>query len=157
MTAPRIRPATAADAQEAMDVLRRSITELCGADHRNDPAELTPWLANKTEATWHQWLAVPGACLLVAELGGRIAGVGMLSSKTVIQVNYVAPEARFMGVSTALVAAMEAAAREKGFARLRLDSTKTARRFYLVRGYLPVDGQGTKMEKTLEQGPAAPA
>lgn len=154
---PSVRPATEADALAAMDVLRRSITALCGADHGNDPAKLGPWLANKTEATWAKWLAVPEACLLVAQVQGRIAGVGMLGGKGVIQVNYVAPEARFKGVSTALVAALEAAARARGMARLRLDSTRTARRFYLARGYLPVEGHSTKMEKSLEQGASAPA
>jgi len=44
----KIRDARVVDAPAARQVLRRSIIELCVADHRNDPAILTKWLANKT-------------------------------------------------------------------------------------------------------------
>ena len=43
-----IRDATPADAVKACDVLRASITELCTADHRQDPDILAHWLASKT-------------------------------------------------------------------------------------------------------------
>jgi hypothetical protein len=36
------------DAPAACDVLRRSISELCVADHGNDPTILARWLSNKT-------------------------------------------------------------------------------------------------------------
>ena len=49
--------------------------------------------------------------------------------------NYVAPVARFRGVSAALLAALEARAAERGNARVFLLSTETAHRFYLTRGY----------------------
>lgn len=44
----KIRDAVAEDAIEACEALRRSITELCVADHRNDPDLLANWLRNKT-------------------------------------------------------------------------------------------------------------
>jgi hypothetical protein len=43
-----IRDAETEDALAACQVLRRSITELCISDHRNDPTILGRWLANKT-------------------------------------------------------------------------------------------------------------
>jgi hypothetical protein len=43
-----IREAVAGDAEEACTVVRRSIAELCAADHGNDPAILARWLDNKT-------------------------------------------------------------------------------------------------------------
>jgi hypothetical protein len=43
-----IRDAVPADAAAACAVLRRSIVELCGLDHRSDPEILARWLANKT-------------------------------------------------------------------------------------------------------------
>jgi GNAT superfamily N-acetyltransferase len=49
--------------------------------------------------------------------------------------NYVAPTARFHGVSTALLAALETRAAQRGNARCTLLSTETAHRFYLSRGY----------------------
>jgi hypothetical protein len=45
------RPATPEDVPTACDIIRRSITELCTADHANDPAILQRWLANKTPKT----------------------------------------------------------------------------------------------------------
>jgi hypothetical protein len=43
-----IRDAVAEDAPAACQVIRRSIVELCVADHRNDPEVLARWLSNKT-------------------------------------------------------------------------------------------------------------
>lgn len=53
-----------------------------------------------------------------------------------ITLNYVSPEARFRGVSRALLAALEARALASGNSRCRLESTETARRFYLSNGYV---------------------
>jgi GNAT superfamily N-acetyltransferase len=50
--------------------------------------------------------------------------------------NYVAPAARFRGVSKALVAALEATARNLGLAECRLESTQTALQFYRRLGYV---------------------
>jgi len=43
-----IRDAVAEDAPAACQVVRRSISELCIADHRSDPTILMRWLSNKT-------------------------------------------------------------------------------------------------------------
>lgn len=43
----RVRRAGAEDATEAAALLRESITELCVADHQNDPETLRRWLSNK--------------------------------------------------------------------------------------------------------------
>ena len=42
-----VRDAVREDAPAACEVIRRSISELCEADHRNDPEILRRWLANK--------------------------------------------------------------------------------------------------------------
>jgi hypothetical protein len=51
-----IRAAVPEDALAACEVMRRSISELCEADHRNDPVILGRWLANKAPET----VASPG-------------------------------------------------------------------------------------------------
>src|SRR6266436_6755901 len=43
----KIRDAKAEDARAAAQVLRRSISDLCVADHGNDPVILAQWLSNK--------------------------------------------------------------------------------------------------------------
>ena len=134
----RIREARAEDAAAACEVLRRSIVELCAADHGNDPALLDPWLANKTPENVLAWMAETH--LLVAEEDGRLLGVAGLSSAGRVTLNYVAPEARFRGVSAALLGALEDEAARLGCRSCTLESTKTARRFYEARGYRGRDG-----------------
>ena len=76
----------------ACAVLRRSIQDLCRADHGDDPAVLAAWLGNKTPAQVAGWIAAPEGCLLVAEVGGMVCGVGSIGGDGRIGLNYVAPE-----------------------------------------------------------------
>jgi GNAT superfamily N-acetyltransferase len=142
MTDLHIREARAADAVAACKVLRRSIVELCEADHHNDPAFLQGWLANKTLKNVAAWISDPGNVVLVAVDGGVIAGVASMTKAGLITLNYVSPDARFKGVSKALLAALEGKAAALGLTRCRLESTKTARRFYKAAGYREQDGTG---------------
>ena len=43
-----IRTANENDAESACYIVRRSIKELCFADHQNDAQAIQGWLANKT-------------------------------------------------------------------------------------------------------------
>jgi hypothetical protein len=47
-----IRDAAPDDAIAGCEVLKRSIAELCTADHKNDPTILARWLGNKTIETF---------------------------------------------------------------------------------------------------------
>jgi GNAT superfamily N-acetyltransferase len=61
----------------------------------------------------------------------------------------VSPDARFRGVSKALMRALEDGARELGLPACSLESTETARRFYLSIGYSeagpPTQGFGVSL------------
>jgi GNAT superfamily N-acetyltransferase len=131
-----IRDATIEDAAAACHVLRRSISELCTADHGNDPEILRRWLANKTPEIVASWIAQPNNSLLLAVEGETILGVASVTDAGEITLNYVSPDARFRGVSRALLRDLEARARERGNTRCHLVSTETARRFYKASGYL---------------------
>jgi GNAT superfamily N-acetyltransferase len=116
---------------------------LCAADHRNDPAVLQRWLSNKTPETFRSWIR-PGNSLLVAVEGHGILAVGCVTDAGEITLVYVSPDARFAGVSSALLSALEDRAADRGNAVCTLQSTETARRFYLARGYSedgPPDGK----------------
>ena len=67
------------DAPAACDVLRRSIEELCVADHHDDPAILERWLANKTLEIVESWIMKSGNTMLVAVGDGAILGVGSVT------------------------------------------------------------------------------
>ena len=129
-----IRPATPDDVPAMSAVLIDSITQLCVADHKNNAEALASWLANKTPESVTRWFASPTSTLLVAERHGEIAAVGSYSTERMILLNYVSPRHRFAGVSKALLAAMEDGL---GPGEARLDSTSTARQFYLDAGWEP--------------------
>lgn len=132
----RVRLAAPDDAEAAAMVLRRSIAELCTADHNDDPALVGPWLANKTPEIFRSWLDEPGNTVVVAvDENGRLLGVGASNGMGEITLNYVSPDARFAGVSSALMADLENRLRQNGLDVSRLTSTRTAHRFYLARGY----------------------
>ena len=60
-----IRDAAPADAAAACEVLPASISELCVADHHNDPEILKRWLASKTPDL-AAWIADSEASTLLA-------------------------------------------------------------------------------------------
>jgi len=139
-----IRRARLSDAEAICAVHRRSIVELCGADHCNDPAILDAWLAGKTPDNVRRWIERPDNNLFVAAEGDNILAVGCVTDSGEITLNYVSPDARFRGVSKAMLAALEAMARERGAERCTLVSTETARRFYRSAGYAEAPPQATR-------------
>ena len=130
-----IRRARIEDAASACEAMRRSIAELCGSDHHDDPAILARWLANKTPAHWAGWLAHEQNTVLVAVEEATVLAVGVVQRDGEITCNYVSPDARFRGVSRAMMVQLEATARDFGNDACHLFSTETARRFYLSAGY----------------------
>lgn len=139
-----IREATPKDAEAMSVVLVASITELCGEDHQGRPEALAEWTANKTPESIRGWFNNPENRFLVAEEDGAILGVGGFNLGGEIMLNYVAPAARFRGVSRALLADLEDRLRANGIVDARLDSTKTARRFYIDAGWLEGAGESSK-------------
>jgi len=129
------RPARADEAEAACTVLRRSIAELCKADHDDDPSLLGAWLANKTPEHVTAWIEANPTGFLVGVGPDGIVGVGSVAASGEIRLNYVAPWARFCGVSKGLLGAMENHAAGLGATACTLISTKTAHRFYQGCGY----------------------
>lgn len=147
-----IRQATNLDAEEGSAVLRRSITELCQADHEDDVVKIAAWTANKTSEAWSNWLKLTDVTIYVAVIDGRIAGVGAVTTGGEVRLNYVSPDARYCGVSKALLSRMEQDTLARGITRCTLESTKTAYQFYRTAGYRSLDGSsidGGWMEKQL--------
>lgn len=54
-----VRRAELKDAEAAVEVVRRSIEELCAIDHRNNATTLTNWLTNKTPENFCSWISNP--------------------------------------------------------------------------------------------------
>jgi hypothetical protein len=132
-----VRTAAMIDAPDIAALLRASIVQLCAADHGNHDAPLRQWLANKTTPNVETWIGNPKNFMLVAGIGSAIAGVGCLRTDGHITLNYVSPDYRFLGVSKAMLAALEDQARGLALTMVKLESTKTATDFYRARGFEP--------------------
>jgi GNAT superfamily N-acetyltransferase len=135
-----VRPATLADSERALAVVRQSIVQLCVDDHHDDTATLERWLANKTPEHFARWLAQPDGLVVVAELGGCIRGVGNVVRAGKIHLVYVEPGFERVGLGAAILTALEAQARAWGLRELTLGSSCNARGFYARHGYQPDGG-----------------
>ncbi|MDE2461315.1 MAG: GNAT family N-acetyltransferase [Gammaproteobacteria bacterium] len=130
-----VRPANSRDTEAAVKLVRRSITELCTADHRDDAATLDQWLANKTPENFRAWISDPDNFCVVAEDAGVVHGAGLLHRDGEIRLMYLAPGSQRQGTGRAIHAALETQARTWGLRMLFLDSTSLARSFYEALGY----------------------
>lgn len=131
----QVRPATEDDAADACNVIRRSIVECCEDDHRGDVTVLDGWLRNKTPEFVRRVILAPSAFSVVASVDEETVGFGSALTGEVT-LCYVAPSVRFTGVGKALLAAIEDHAARAGVEALRLESTRTARAFYLRNGFV---------------------
>ena len=131
-----IRTALPEDATAACEVLRRSISECCVADHHNDPKLLDAWLGNKTPDNVASWFASPANHTIVAVRDGQVVGVSLLTQAGKLSLCYVLPEALYSGVGKAMLHNVEAQARAWGVSVIRLHGTATAHAFYVRNGYV---------------------
>jgi GNAT superfamily N-acetyltransferase len=133
-----VRQANAKDVEAAVEVVRRSITELCSADHKGDADTLTWWLSNKTAQHLASWFANSDNHCVIAAAASRVLGVGLLHRSGEIRLLYLTPGAQRQGIGKAIHTALEGKAKEWGLERLRLDSTALACAFYEKLGYRSV-------------------
>jgi GNAT superfamily N-acetyltransferase len=150
-----VRRAVPGDVDAMCDVMCRSIAELCAADHGNRPEEIADWTANKTPERVLAWIENRTHRIFVGVMDAGIVGVGGLIATDLIGVLYVSPDARFKGVSKALLARLEGEMRALGTRYGRLESSKTAHAFYLAAGWRdeaegPTERGGLWMRKQLD-------
>ncbi|MBO0763482.1 MAG: GNAT family N-acetyltransferase [Hyphomicrobiaceae bacterium] len=81
------------------------------------------------------WIEKHGVLVATATEGTAILGLGVLTSSGEVLLNYVSPDARFRGVSKGVAACLEVRARELGVRTVTLQSSTTAREFYVSAGY----------------------
>lgn len=130
-----VRRAVPEDAETACDVLRRSIQELCVADHQNDGKALGAWLENKTTDNVRAWIASSHNYAVVALRDAKICGFALLAHDGTLRLCYLVPEVQHFGAGRAMLGALETEASRQGLKSLRLESTLTALPFYKRNGY----------------------
>jgi GNAT superfamily N-acetyltransferase len=131
-----VQPASEADAVAACDVLRRSICELCVADHGHDEQVLAAWLANKTPENVRAWITAASSFSVVAVDGGEVRGFGLIQRDGEIQMCYLVPEVQFRGAGKLMLRALEEQAARWGLRGVFLTSSVTAKQFYERNGYV---------------------
>lgn len=132
----QVRPATVEDAVSACNVVRGSILACCHDDHGGDENVIQGWLRNKTPEFFRSVISEPNAFSVVASLKGETVGFGSALNTGEVTLCYAVPSVRFAGVGKALLAAIENQAVRAGVDALRLESTRTARTFYLRNGFM---------------------
>ena len=148
-----VRAARADDAEPASRVMRRSIRDLYNADYGGDVAHLAGWLSNKTPENVATWISDPRSHVLVATEDEANLGIAAITATGEVTLNYVSRDARFRGVSRALINRLEARARGQRLSYCTLNSTNTACWFYLSLGYQEqtayANGSSHSMAKSL--------
>lgn len=142
-----IRPARSEEIKVLSEVIGASITNLCRADHHDDPDRIKPWVASNSPMTLNSILHDPAQRLLVAEPDGIVAVGGIdwrhqPDGQGRIRLLFVTPEARGKGYCKALLAAMEDELRALGRFEARLTATNTALAFYRSNGWQMDDRGG---------------
>jgi GNAT superfamily N-acetyltransferase len=132
-----IRTATVLDAKAICSVVRRSIIECCRTDHQGESHRMAIWLENKTIENATLWVQEPNAISLVGVLDGEVVGYAF-SRNGELALCYVTPEVLYSGVGKSLLHAIESRAAMQGVQLLKLESTQTAKTFYLRNGYVPI-------------------
>ncbi|GHA24128.1 hypothetical protein GCM10007989_19720 [Devosia pacifica] len=146
MTQVRVRNAVFDDCAALADMRLRSIARLCSPDHSGNAAAIEAWAGDSGPSKFVEMLDHPEVTLLIAEIEGKRAGLGS-SLRDTVTLNYVDPDFRFMGVSKAIMSALEADMVAHGVSKARLFSTRTALPFYLSIGWT-ITGEGTPKQGT---------
>ncbi|WP_394777975.1 GNAT family N-acetyltransferase [Undibacterium sp.] len=157
-----IRSATPADAAAACEALRRSISECCQEDHKNDEAILAAWLGNKNSGMVATWFSSAANYALLATYGDEVVGVALLTRAGKIALCYVTPETLYKGAGKELLRGLEQQASEWNLPWVKVLSTASARDFYVRNGFIACGDApsafGTAGHKLIKQlsGPAMP-
>jgi putative acetyltransferase len=124
------------DARAFLEVHHMAVRELASADYPTDVISAWAPLPVTDKAVEFVRLNADREYRLVAELDGKIVGVGCLvPANSELRACYVAPSATRKGVGSAILREIERVARDRGVTTLQADSSLTAAPFYRFNGY----------------------
>ena len=127
-----IRSLAESDIPALTEIFQRSIREVASRDYR--PAQIEAWTRFAEEsAAWEESMSLRE--VWVAEQAGKPIGFIQFEPPDHIDLTYVHPEHQRRGVATALLAKVEARARETGAPALHLEASITSRPFFAARGF----------------------
>jgi predicted N-acetyltransferase YhbS len=139
-----IRPAHPSDADDISNVIIQALRQTNGKDYA---PEIIARIARGFEPDAIKTL-IDTRVMFTAELAGRIVGTAGLD-RSMARTVFVAPDVQGLGVGSALMAAVMAAARERGIDVLSLRSSVTAEAFYARVGFKSVRDAFHGNERTI--------
>ncbi|WP_370152048.1 GNAT family N-acetyltransferase [Ferrovibrio sp.] len=123
-----------ADAEALAQIYLRAVQQTGPRDYT--PAQVAAWASLAPDAARIRLLNGDGReTFVAAAAAGAPLGFTDLEADGHVNFLYGAPEAAGRGVAAALTDALEARARVRGMARLHVEASAAARRFYLKRGW----------------------
>lgn len=120
------------DIIEAVMVIKESILS-CEKDHGNVDTIIDSWIANKTVENMNLWVQKNSAYKLKEH--NKILGIIMFSKEGEVLLNYVLPQKQNQGVGKALLNFIKKEAQNNQISKLFLESTLTAKDFYIKNGF----------------------
>ena len=131
-----IREMRQQDARAFLEVHHAAVRGLASKDYSPEVIEAWAPMPISTRHVAGVLLNPDGEYRLVAEIDGRVVGIGCIVAQTKeLRACYVAPSACRRGVGSALLRQIELAACEQGCTYLEADSSLTAEPFYSSNGY----------------------
>jgi putative acetyltransferase len=128
-----MRPFLPADVPVLAEIFRASVADLTGDDYTE--AQQVAWAASlDDDVAFAKRLGQQ--LTLIATLEGSPVGFASLVGEDKIDLLYVHPAAAGQGVGAMLVDALEKIAGNRGTAKLTVDASDTAERFFQKRGYV---------------------
>lgn len=139
------------DLDASIEVFRRAVHELAAADY--SPEELQAWAPEEADySEWERRMDVSQGWIF--EINGKLGGFITTDGPGHIDLLYVHPDYRRMGVATALLDLLVADAGSRGITSLSTEASRTARPFFEQAGFNVVRTQavtrnGVKLENFL--------
>lgn len=115
-----------------IDTFRRAVHELAAGDYT--PEELEAWAPRETDrGAWKQ--RMDNSQGWIFEINGKLGGFITTDAPGHIDLLYVHPDCRRMGVATALLEVVAADAGARGITALRTEASRTAKPFFEQAGF----------------------
>ena len=129
-----IRPYLDSDAEAIAEVFERAVRGIGPRDY--SPAQIEAWIGREPRTERFRAKMADGRRRWVAtDDEGRVTAFVDLEADGHIDFLFADPDVAGTGVASRLLDELEAAARGDGVARLYVEASEAARRFFLKRGY----------------------
>ncbi len=134
-----IRPYRRSDLDAVIAIFQGAVREVASKDY--SPARIAAW-SEVDRAVWDDWRLTRPTWL--AEIGTVAVGFTDLEPDGHLDMMFVHPDFQGIGVATALLGRVEAAARNLSLARIFAEASITARPFFERRGFRVIATQSVE-------------